>query len=260
MKILRCLLLGFNCIALLIGVTAYAENKPGLSDQQKKEVGPVVHQYLLKNPEILVQVGQELQKKQMAAAEASAQTAIKADAEDIFNSKTSPVVGNPKGKVTLVEFFDYNCIHCQAMYSTVDKLKAANPNLRIVFKEFPILGPGSLYAAKIALASGSDYYKMHEALFKADKVEGKMTDEVVNKIAESLKVNAKSLADNKALMQKADDEIKANYQLATKLGIQGTPAFIIAPTPSIGNKDGKVSFIPGRSSQEDLQEAIDAAK
>ena len=150
-----------------------------------------------------------------------AQQAIPAYASQLFNSKQSPMVGNQKAKVTLVEFFDYQCVHCRNMTSIVNDLVKQDKNLRVVYKEFPIFGPSSELAAKAALASKiqGKYLAFHNALMQAKPPLDKAK---VMKLAKSVDLNTAKLEQDMQ-SQAVQDEIKQNYHLAQALGSDGYP-------------------------------------
>jgi protein-disulfide isomerase len=125
-----------------------------------------VHDYLLKNPQVVVEALQGFEERTRAAEEGEGQKALKAHADEVFRDPATPVGGNPEGDVTMVEFFDYNCPYCRKVESVVLETEKADPKLRIVFKEFPILGASSVFAAKAALAANRQgrYVAFHKAL------------------------------------------------------------------------------------------------
>ncbi|WED42281.1 DsbA family protein [Legionella cardiaca] len=228
-----------------------------MSAAQKKEIEKVIHDYLVNNPEVLLEASQALQQKQQQAMQQQAQAAIKENANQLFNDSLT-VVGNPKGNVTLVEFFDYQCIHCKKMASVISDLIKKNNNLRVVYKEFPIFGKSSDMASRAALAAAMQgkYKEMHEALIKQDK---RLNADIVMNTAKSLGLDmAKLKTDMES--KTVTDALDANRQLAEKLHLMGTPAFIIAATPAGQLKeDTTPTFIPGAASEESLQELIKKA-
>jgi protein-disulfide isomerase len=238
-------------------IAADASNTPPMSDAQKKEIEKVVHDYLVSNPEVLLEASQALQQKQQQNMQQQAQSAIQENAAQLFQGKLT-TAGNPKGTVTVVEFFDYQCIHCKKMSPTIDKLLKKDKNLRVIYKEFPIFGKSSEVASRAALAAGiqGKYQVMHDALFKIDK---RMDNKIVMDTAKSLGLDMAKLKtdmDSKEVSSILD----ANRQLAEKLHLMGTPAFIIASTPDGQLKAGsEPSFIPGAASEESLQELIKKA-
>lgn len=237
----------------MVSPTLFAEDAP-MTDTQKKQMGQVIHDYLVQNPEVLVEVSQVLQQKQQKAMQESAMTAITQNAAEIFTGNIA-VAGNPKGKVTLVEFFDYQCGHCKQMKPVLDELIKADSNLRVIYMEFPIFGKTSEFASKAALAAAMQgkYDAMHQALLKMDK---HLDDKMVMDAAKSAGLNLTKL---KADMdsKKVNDILVANRKLAEKLHLMGTPAFIIGATPDGKYKEGSTpAFVPGAASQKTLQDLI----
>lgn len=228
-----------------------------MSDSQKKQMEKVVHDYLVANPEVLLEASQALQQKQQQNMQQQAQSAIKENTDQLFQGKTT-VAGNPKGNVTIVEFFDYQCIHCKKMSPILDNLIKKDSDLRVVYKEFPIFGKSSEVASRAALAAGMQgkYQAMHNALITVDK---RLNDQIVMDTAKSLGLDVKKL---KTDMQSKEvtAALDANRELAEKLHLMGTPAFIIAATPDGHFKSGsEPSFIPGAATEESLKELIKKA-
>jgi protein-disulfide isomerase len=124
------------------------------SEQQRQAIGEIVKDYLLKNPEVLTEVIAELEKRQAEAQRVAQAGALKETRQTLLNAPHSFVVGNPSGDVTLVEFFDYNCGYCKQALADMRALLKADPNLRVVLKDFPVLGPDSVEASRVALAAG----------------------------------------------------------------------------------------------------------
>lgn len=227
------------------------------TDAQKQDIQKVVHEYLLSNPEVLVEVSQALQMKQQQNMQQEAQAAIQKNAAPLMVDKYT-VVGNPNGNVTLVEFFDYQCIHCKKMAPVISELIKNDSNLRVVYKEFPIFGESSDKASRAALAASMQgkYLAMHEALINQDK---KLTDQIIDDAAKSIGLNLAQFKTDMA-SQTVTDALSANRKLAEELHLMGTPAFIVASTPGGKFKDGSSpAFIPGAASAETLQDLIKKA-
>lgn len=181
--------------------------------------------YLLENPEVIVEAMQRLQARQRAAEASEATAALNARADEVFRDPASPVGGNPEGDVTLVEFFVYNCPYCRRVAPVMIDAEASDPNLRIVYKEFPILGPDSLYAAKAALAAQRQgrYVAYHKALMQAD---GAANEENVLAVAAEVGLDVERLEadmEDPAIR----DAIDRNIALARALRITGTPGFVV---------------------------------
>ncbi|MDX1541468.1 MAG: DsbA family protein [Geminicoccaceae bacterium] len=184
-----------------------------------------VREYLLEHPEVVMEALQLLQERQRVAEAESLERTIVERREEILNDPAAPVGGNPSGDVTVVEFFDYNCPYCRRVAPTMTALEEADPDLRLVYKEFPILGPGSQFAARAALASRRQgkYVAFHNALMRADD---QVAEESVMRIAREVGLDPEQL---EADMQ--DPAIQAaidrTLQLADALQITGTPSFVI---------------------------------
>jgi protein-disulfide isomerase len=196
-----------------------------LSDSQRKDVEDTIRNYLIANPEIVRDAIDALQEKEDAAAQVAQEATIKQNSDELFDSKREVVLGNPKGDVTLVEFFDYNCAYCRHAHADMLQLLKDDPNLRIVLKEFPILGDGSVAAAQVAVAvlltAPDKYLDFHDELITTPgQVDG----------AKALAVAADvGLDTDKIKTVAASDEVKDNLNevrdLATKLDLTGTPSY-----------------------------------
>lgn len=223
------------------------------SSSQVKDIQKVVHDYLVKNPEVLIEVSQILQERESKQSQQQTRQAIKDNKDKIIADSVSPVVGNKAGDAVLVEFFDYQCGHCKAMKADIDSLMKKNPNLKVIFKELPIFGGNSQYAAMAALAAAKQgkYYPFHEALLGQE--EGLTKEKVLNLARKSGLDVTKLKKDMESTELK--NQVRDNFALAQKLKLVGTPSFIIA------NKDGSVfEFIPGQASEADMQQMIDKVK
>jgi protein-disulfide isomerase len=206
------------------------------SDSQRGEIEKIIKNYIVSHPEVLQEAIAELDKRQASAEAEKAKTAISSSAETLFNSTRQVVVGNPKGDVTLVEFFDYNCGYCRRALSDLQELMKNDGNLRVVLKEFPVLGPGSVEAAQVAVAArmqdktGKKYFDFHQKLLggrgQADR-------------ARALAA-AKDAGFDMARMEKdlASDEVKQtideNMKLAEAIGLNGTPSYVVGSEAVVG--------------------------
>lgn len=183
-----------------------------------------VRNYLLAHPEVIGEALSRLEAKQGEQQAAAAKAASKSHEDEVFRDPDSPVGGNSNGNVTLVEFFDYNCPYCRAMTPLMAKAEAADPQLRVVYKEFPILGQGSVFAAKAALAANKQgkYVAFHRALYL---VRGQVDEARVIEVAASVGLDVRRL---KADMQDAgiNAMLEKNLRLAQALQISGTPGFV----------------------------------
>jgi len=206
---------------------------PVAADQARVE--GILRDYLTKNPEILVEMTTELDKRQAAEQAKQQQKAISDNAEAIFRSPVAHVAGNPSGDVSVVEFFDYNCGYCRRSLPDVIKLTKDDGKVRLVLKELPILSDDSVAAAKLALASNKQgkYFEMYQKLFSEP---GKADKDKALRIAKELGLDVDKLqkdVDDQDI-QKSLDEAK---DLAQKLNLQGTPLFLIGDRVIAGAPD-----------------------
>jgi protein-disulfide isomerase len=211
--------------ALLLTCIPGALAAESFTDAQKKEIGEIVRQYLIENPNVLLEVGQALDAQQKQAEAKQRESVLKSNASQIFRSPHDHVAGNPEGDVTIVEFFDYNCGWCKKSFPELVSLIEQDKNLRVVLKEFPIFGGDSDYAAMAAIAARKQdkYWELHSALFSH---EGKITAEVVDDLAKKAGLDLDKLkADMKS--PEVAQILSDNHALAQSLAISGTPAFII---------------------------------
>jgi protein-disulfide isomerase len=174
----------------------------------------------------------------------------------LFQDHKDPSAGNPKGSVTVVEFFDYDCGHCIAMAPVIDAIIRNNPGVRVVFKELPIRGPMSEFAARAALAAKlqGKYYAFNHALLVASRP---LSPDAVMQIAKSVGLDTSALKRNMNSLA-VRSQINANHALAASLDVNGTPAFFIGKTNA---KDShQVKAVLGEMSRSELQEAINSVK
>lgn len=222
---------------MLAGLPASAQE---FSDAQKAEVGKIIgeylkenpefiREYLLENPEILLEVSDKLRALQIQEEREGAALAMIEYQEKLERHPMTPVTGNPEGDITLIEFFDYNCTFCKRAFVTMKEIEEEDPNLRVVWKEYPILtsrAPTSLTAAKVAMAANlqGKYFETHDALMS---VRGSLTsDALVFKIAEDIGLDmARLKKDMESHAVKA--YISETVKLGEALKFQGTPTFVI---------------------------------
>ncbi len=199
----------------------------GLSDGQKKDVEKVIQEYILKNPELLIQAIQQYQIRQKIAEEERQRENLARLGPELNNAPGSPVIGNKDGDVTVVEFFDYRCGYCKRVFPTIQALLKEDGGIRYVMKEFPILGPDSLVASQLSLAvwqiAPDRYLDFHAALMKA---RGQLNEKKVLALAEDLGLDSDELR-REMNSDAVRDELNKNMQLAESLGISGTPAFVV---------------------------------
>jgi protein-disulfide isomerase len=214
-------------LAVAIGMTGFvhAAAADDISAEQRQAFEAIIRDYLVNHPEVIKEAMEELERRQAVEAQAVTKQKISERAQEIYRSSGDLVLGNPKGKVTVVEFFDYNCGYCKRAIPEVEKLIQSDDDVRVVIKEFPILGPGSVFAAKAALASRNQgkYNEFHQALTELNGVKDETS---VMQVAEQVGLDVDKLKtdmESDAVAQ----VIRRNYSLAESLSINGTPSFII---------------------------------
>jgi protein-disulfide isomerase len=225
-------LTAFAAALLLALAVTFAGNGPRAQDaaaaldaKQKEEIEALVRQYLLDHPEVLVEALNNYEKKQQEAQAERQRQALIAEAEALENDPAAPVLGNPNGDVTLIEFFDYRCPYCKRVTGALAQLLDEDPQLRLVMKEFPILSQESVQAARAALAAERQgkYHEFHFALMENG---GGFSDEEIMTVAEAVGLDTQQL---RADMQDPAIEqvLRDNHALAERIGVTGTPAFIV---------------------------------
>ncbi len=196
-----------------------------LSEGQVKAIEGVIQDYLVRHPEVVIDAIRAYQAEQTRKEEQARRQLLTEQRGRLEDPATSYVTGNPDGDVTLIEFFDYRCPYCKRVVGHIAKLREEDKGLRIVFKEFPILGPESVIASRAALASRAQgkYEAFHDALMAS---RGSLDQETVMQIAAEVGLDVERLARD----MKGDEimaVIEENYRLARALGIDSTPTFII---------------------------------
>ncbi|MBS0237948.1 MAG: DsbA family protein [Proteobacteria bacterium] len=205
------------------------------TDEQKKALGEIIKDYLVKNPETMFEVQNALDEKTQKEQDAKLKAFMTENAKSIYRSPGSAVAGNPDGDITVVEFFDFNCGYCKHGLPEVQKLIQADKNVRFVFKELPILSKGSEEAAKVALAAKRQgkYWEFHQALLGS---KGQANEASALKVAESLGLDMHKI---KADMASDDvkNELLAEMRLAKTMGVNGTPHFLVGDKSIPGAPD-----------------------
>lgn len=244
---------GIAALAISVSLSsvtvASAQQASSASSLDRTEVEKIVRDYLLKNPDLLLEMQSALETKQAAEAQAQVKQVLAANQNALYDEKHDAVFGNPDGDVTVYEFFDYNCGYCKRALPDMQAILKNDPNVRFVMKEFPILGPDSVHAHIVAQAFKAlmpeKYAEFHNVLLGAQE---RATED--SAIADAVKLGA----DEKALREKIKDPaitgaFQATYQLATQLNITGTPSYII------GNE-----LVPGAIGADGLIEKIAEAR
>ncbi len=196
------------------------------SDEQKAAIEEMVRDLLIKkDPDIVMMAAQEAQSRQEKAVLEKGKKSLGENRDKVFNDPTSPVGGNPKGDVTVVEFFDYQCGYCKVAQNTVSKLVAEDKNIKLIYKEFPILGQDSLKASKAALAAARQgkYQKFHDVLMSKKE---RISDEAINSAAKEAGLDVEKMKKD-AASEEIGKIISANVDLGTMIGARGTPTFVV---------------------------------
>jgi len=221
--------LGLALGGLTAPARAQEQSLPGgFSADQTKGIERIVREYLLANPEVLIEALREYQQRQKLAAEQSSEQVISQRHGELTQDPATPVIGNPDGDVVVVEFFDYRCPYCKAVAPMIKEEVASDGNVRLVMKEIPILGPKSVQAARAALAAAKQgkYDAFHFALMTRP---GDMSDAHIDTVAGLVGLDIPRLRRDME-SQEIEDALSRNLALAEAIGIRGTPAFIIGKT------------------------------
>ncbi len=251
--LLTAALLGFSATVYAEDMTPAPAAPPAaaarvFSDAQRAEVEEIIREYLTsKHPEVLMDAMKELQRRDQASAENKSKEAISASKDKVFSDPNTPVGGNPKGDVTVVEFFDYQCGYCKMSEEGVQKLLKTDKNVKFLYKDFPILGPMSVTAARASIASikQNKYVKFHDALMG---VKDHLTDDIIYQTAKDAGLDVEKLKKD------MDDEatskiIAANLKVGGDIGVRGTPMFIVGE-----------QIYPGAMQYDQLKKSVDDAR
>lgn len=245
--------------ALAFNAQAESIDFSKLTAQDKEQIGKIARDYMVANPEVLIEMSDGLKAKQQDAQakqlEENTKIAI-AMHDQILNNKDTPFIGPENAKIAVVEFFDYNCVYCSRVAPELKVIMKNNPDIKFIFKEMPIFEnrfPTSKLAAQVAnkvfQEKGNEaYLKFHDAIYATKHFEGELTVADVQKAAKLVGVDPKVKDDDFA------DKIAANMKLSEKLGIHGTPSFIFMPT-SNQTPDNTLIMMQA-ASKEQLQDII----
>lgn len=194
---------------------------------ERSEFRNEVRNYLLENPEVIFEAIQILEERRNVASQQADRDLLASQMEAIYEDGFSFIGGNPDGDITLVEFLDYRCGYCKRAHPEVQEVLDRDPNVRLIVKEFPILGPDSVAAGRMALAAldldPGKYADLGDALMGYN---GNLTEQAAFKIAGSLGYDIPALKERSASPE-IEARLQQNYALAQALGLQGTPAFIV---------------------------------
>ncbi|WP_424971849.1 DsbA family protein [Dinoroseobacter sp. S76] len=231
-------LLSTAALSLCLALPAGAQD---LSDARIKELAL---EAILENPQIVMDAVAILREREAEAQAAAAAETLSTQRDLLERDENAPVLGNPDGDVTVIEFFDYNCPYCRRAKPTVEGLIAADSGVRVVFREFPILGDNSVLASRAALAAREQgkYEEFHWALMA---LSGRIGEAQIMNAAEEVGLDTDQLrADMESDAVTA--HIETSMALAQSLGITGTPSFVVGET-----------ILPGLVDQARLEELVD---
>lgn len=243
----RGLVLAVTLVALLAAPDIRAEHDAATSTQKVLE--EAIHEYLLSHPEVVLEVFDILRAREQVAEADQASATLVSQREALLNDPAAPMSGNPQGDVVIVEFFDYFCSYCKRVMNDVMAAAAEDPGVRLVYKEFPILGDASVIAARAALAvhriSPDKYMDVHMAMMSS---RARLNEMRILSIAEKFGIDTDALqAEMKSL--EIDAAIARNRALAEALGINGTPGFVIGD-----------QIVPGAISLDTIRQLIAEAR
>ncbi|GJE58483.1 DsbA family protein [Methylobacterium trifolii] len=216
-------------LALGLSTAAVAQTAPApFTDVQRQAIESIVKEYLIKNPEVLQEAIAEGEKRQLETQRLAQAAALKESQAALMNSPHDVVAGNPAGDITMVEFFDYNCGYCRKALTDVQALIKGDPKLRVVIKDFPVLGPESVEASQMAVAAkqqlkGDKVFEFHQKLLES---KGRVNAAKAVQVAKEMGLDIVRLQKD-AQGPEVKAALAENRGLGDKLGLSGTPAFVI---------------------------------
>ncbi len=227
----------FSTAMLIIPFMAVAEE---LSEARVKEL---VLEAIRENPGIVFEAAQLVEEQQKASQAQVAEQVLANERDALERDPNAPVLGNPDGDVTIVEFFDYNCPYCRRVKPHMEALLAADPNVRVVYREWPILGEGSVFAARAALASRNQgkYDEFHWAMMGLN---GRAEEASVIRAAEQIGINIAQLRSDMNAPE-IDEHIQTSMRLSRAIGFSGTPSFVIGDSlaPGLIDVDQMITLV-----------------
>lgn len=236
-------------LALLAGL-AVAPMAASAQDLTEEDVKRLALEAILERPEIVMEAVEILRAREAEAQAQAASEALDARRAEIVSADNAPVLGNPEGSVTVVEFFDYNCPYCRRAAADLHALMEADPDLRVLYREWPILGDASVVAARASLAAHAEggaeaYEAFHMALMNGS---GRVDEAAIEAAAEAAGLDMDRLREGMEAPE-VTAHIEASTELAEALGISGTPAFVIGS-----------EVVPGVVPQEELAALVEEAR
>jgi protein-disulfide isomerase len=241
-----CVAVGVTVI-LTVGLCLSARAGEAPDASRRQEIETIIRDYLRAHPEVVLEALQEMERREQERQRTQRADTIRAHLAQLTRDSASPVAGNPQGRVTIVEFFDYRCGYCKRQEGELKKLLQADADVRLVYKDLPILGPPSVFAARAALAARKQgkHEALHEALMATNEP---LTEEVVLKVATQSGLDIARLQKEMA-DPSVSEALDRNFQLQRALNIEGTPALIVG-----------TEFIPGAASLDTLKALVARAR
>ncbi len=235
---MRSMTMALGALAMAAMVAALPASAPAqsLTPDQTRQVEDIVKRIIKEQPRLILDALEDMRRQEEAAAQSKAAAAMKQRREEILRDPAAPVAGNPDGDVVIAEFFDYRCPYCKQVAERVIDIAKKDGKVKIVFKEFPILGPESVFAARAALAAQRQgrYVEFHVALMRLKE---RLTEEGVFRAAQSVGLDVERLKKDMASPE-ISRHLEKNVDLAEALNIRGTPAFIVGDKLVPGAIDG----------------------
>lgn len=232
-------------MAQATGTPAATPSTGGFNASQKTEIQAIIKEYLLANPEVMLDVQSALEAKMETIQAEKLKSALQANADEIFRSPGAPLAGNVKGDIPVVEFFDYNCGYCKRALIDIAKLIEVDPKIKLVLKELPILSKASEEAARVALAAKlqNKYWPVHQALLS---IKGEVNEQSALRALEKLPGGIDLAKLKKDITSdQVSGEIARVRELAQKMGIQGTPHFLVGDRAIAGAPGNLLAQIQG---------------
>jgi protein-disulfide isomerase len=225
---------------------AVQAEEPVFGDREQEAIQQIIEDHLINNPDVIVRALESLRRKQEVEAVAKVKDTIASNESALADDANSPFAGNEAADVAVVEFFDYRCPYCKKVAGDVDRLFEADDDLKVVYKEWPILGLESVVAARAALAARTQdsYLPFHRKVMAMREV----TEASVMAAAEELGLNMDQLKKDMNAPE-VEEHLKDTMRLSRELGIEGTPAFVIGD-----------ELVPGAATFEQLQTLVAKAR
>lgn len=231
--------------------------KNNFNSEQTKQIESIVHNYLVKNPQVIIESMKNLQQQQMSKEKSRIKTNIEKYSKDVFNANVPgrAAIGNPNGKIVMTEFFSYQCPNCRIMAKAVDDLVKTNPDLQVIFVAWPFENNDDVYAAKAVFAAQKQgkFYELHSALMSAPDL---LTKDSIDKTMDTIPGLDVKKAQKEMDDSTIDSALKDNFKLAQTLEFSGTPVFLF--TNKANNKFSAVTT--GRVPESELKKAIKEVK